>query len=95
VERELDDLYPKDEALVAAAIAAGNLCTVRRRLRLRRCSASGRGQSCARRLMSRLSGRQRTEEAIVVAIGAPRQSGCPTWVVLGVKATEAPGVRAA
>jgi len=38
---------------------------------------------------------QRTEEAIVVATGAPRERGCPPWVVLGVKATEAPGVRAA
>jgi len=26
---------------------------------------------------------QRTEEAIVVATGAPRQHGCPAWVVLG------------
>ena len=38
---------------------------------------------------------QRTEEAIVVATGAPRQPGCPAWVVLGVKAVEARGVRAA
>jgi hypothetical protein len=38
---------------------------------------------------------QRTEEAIVVATGAPRQPGCPAWVILGVKAPEAPGVRAA
>jgi hypothetical protein len=38
---------------------------------------------------------QRTEEAIVVATGAPREPGCPPWVVLGVKAIEAPGVRAA
>jgi hypothetical protein len=37
---------------------------------------------------------QRTEEAIVVATGAPRERG-PPWVVLGVKAAEAPGVRAA
>jgi hypothetical protein len=37
---------------------------------------------------------QRTEEAIVVATGAPRQPGCPPWAVLGVKAIEAPGVRA-
>jgi hypothetical protein len=36
---------------------------------------------------------QRTEEAIVVATGAPREAGCPPWVVLGVKAIEAPGVR--
>jgi hypothetical protein len=35
----------------------------------------------------------RTEEAIVVATGAPREAGCPPWVVLGVKAIEAPGVR--
>src|SRR5262249_31318192 len=38
---------------------------------------------------------QRTEEAIVVATGAPREAGCPPWVVLGVKAIEAPSVRAA
>jgi hypothetical protein len=38
---------------------------------------------------------QRTEEDIVVATGAPRERGCPPWVVLGVKAIEAPGVRAA
>ena len=38
---------------------------------------------------------QRTEEAIVVATGAPRERGCPPWVVLGVKAVEARGVRAA
>jgi hypothetical protein len=38
---------------------------------------------------------QRTEEAIVVATGAPRDRGCPAWVVLGVKAVEARGIRAA
>jgi hypothetical protein len=37
---------------------------------------------------------QRAEEAIVVATGAPREPGCPPWVVLGVKAIETPGVRA-
>ncbi len=37
----------------------------------------------------------RTEEAIIVATGAPRQPGCPPWVVLGVKAKAAPGIRAA
>src|SRR6516225_8620577 len=36
---------------------------------------------------------QRTEEAIVVATGAPRRGWMPPWVVLGVKAIEAPGVR--
>jgi hypothetical protein len=38
---------------------------------------------------------QGCEEAIVVATGAPREAGCLPWVVLGVKAIEAPGVRAA
>src|SRR5262249_17758930 len=37
--------------------------------------------------------REHTEEAIVVATGAPREAGCPPWVVLGVKAIEASGVR--
>ena len=38
---------------------------------------------------------QRTEEAIVVATGAPREAGCPPWVVLGAKAVEARGIQAA
>jgi hypothetical protein len=38
---------------------------------------------------------QRTEETIVVATGAPRERGCSAWVVLGVKAVEARGTRAA
>jgi hypothetical protein len=38
---------------------------------------------------------QRTEEAIVVATGAARERGCPPWIILGVKAVEARGVRAA
>jgi hypothetical protein len=38
---------------------------------------------------------QRVEEAIVMATAAPREHGCLPWVVLGVKAVEAPGVRAA
>jgi hypothetical protein len=37
---------------------------------------------------------QRIEEGIVVATGAPRERGCPPWIVLGVKAIEARGVRA-
>jgi hypothetical protein len=38
---------------------------------------------------------QRIEEAIVVATRAPREPGRPPCVVLGVKALEARGVRAA
>jgi hypothetical protein len=34
---------------------------------------------------------QRTEEAIVVNTDAPRERGCPPWVVLGAKVMEAPG----
>ena len=36
---------------------------------------------------------QRTEEAVVVVTGAPREPGCLPWVVLGVKAIEAPAAR--
>jgi len=53
-----------------------------------------RGQRIAQ-LEQEIDRLQRTEEAIVVATGAPRQPGCPPWVMLGVKAIEAPGVRAA
>ena len=35
---------------------------------------------------------QRTEEAIVVSTDAPRERGCPPWIVLGAKAIEASGV---
>jgi hypothetical protein len=38
---------------------------------------------------------QRTEGAIIVATGAPREPGCPPWVVLGVKVIEERGARAA
>jgi hypothetical protein len=38
---------------------------------------------------------QRIEEAMVVATDAPRERGRPPWVVLGVKAVETRGVRAA
>jgi hypothetical protein len=36
---------------------------------------------------------QRTEEAIVVATGAPREAGCPPRVVLGVTAIKSHGGR--
>ena len=37
----------------------------------------------------------RIEESLVVATGAPRQPGCPPWVVLGVKAMRHPASAAA
>jgi hypothetical protein len=49
----------------------------------------------AERLECDIDRMQRIEERIVVATGAPREAGCLPWVVLGVKTTEAPGVRAA
>jgi hypothetical protein len=38
---------------------------------------------------------RRTEEAIVIATGGPRERGCPAWVVLGVKAVEARPIQSA
>jgi hypothetical protein len=35
---------------------------------------------------------QRAEQAIVVSTDAPRERGCPPWIVLGAKVIEAPGV---
>jgi hypothetical protein len=58
------------------------------------CPLTEREQRIAK-LEEEIDQMQRTEEAIVVATGAPREAGCPPWVVLGVKAIEAPGVRAA
>src|SRR5580692_7792778 len=49
------------------------------------------GSSNSKRRLTGYSGRRRP----VVTTGAPRERGCPPWVVLGVKALEAPGVRAA
>jgi hypothetical protein len=40
-------------------------------------------------------GLQRTEEAIVFATAAPREPECQPCIVLGVKAVEARGIRAA
>ena len=61
-------------------------------LQSRRFPAAEREQRIAK-LKEEIDRLQRTEEAIVVATGAPRERGCPPWVVLGVKAIEAPGVR--
>ena len=50
------------------------------------CQSAGRRIAELEQEIERL---QRTEEAIVVATGAPRERGCPPWVVLGFKAIEA------
>jgi hypothetical protein len=58
------------------------------------CPLAEREQQIAK-LEEEIDRLRRTEEAAVVATGAPREPGCPPWVVLGVKAVEAPGARAA
>jgi hypothetical protein len=63
-------------------------------LQSRRFPAAEREQRIAK-LEEEIDRLQRTEEAIIVATGVPREAGCPPWVVLGVKVIEAPGVRAA
>jgi hypothetical protein len=54
-------------------------------------SLSARARSRIAELDQEIEWLQRSEEAIVVATGAPREPGCPAWVVLGVKAVEARG----
>ena len=49
------------------------------------CPLADREQQIAK-LEEEIDRLQRTEEAIVVASGAPREAGSPLWVVLGVKA---------
>jgi hypothetical protein len=43
--------------------------------------SSGWDMRCAK-LEEEIDRLQRTEEAVVVATGAPREAGCPPWVVL-------------
>ena len=52
-------------------------------------SLSARARSRIAELEQEIESLQRAEEAIVVATGAPRERGCPAWVVLGGKAIEA------
>ena len=58
-------------------------------------SLSARARSRIAELEQEIERLQRSEEAVVVATGAPRERGCPPWVVLGVTAVEMGGVRAA
>jgi hypothetical protein len=58
------------------------------------CPVAQREQQIAE-LEDQIDRLQRMEEAVVVATGAPREAGCPPWVVLGVKVMEQRGARAA
>ena len=58
------------------------------------CPLAEREQQIAK-LEEEIDRLQRTEEAIVVSTDAPRERGCLPWIILGVKAIEAHGVRVA
>jgi hypothetical protein len=69
----------------------GRPVTARKRTLALSRSLSARARSRIAELDQEIERLQHTEEAIVVATGAPREPGCPAWVVLGVKAVEARG----
>jgi hypothetical protein len=56
-------------------------------------SAPGLARAAHSELEVQIDRLQRTEQAIVVSTDAPRERGCPPWVVLGAKVIEAPGVQ--
>ena len=68
----------------------GRPVTARKRTLALSRSLSARARSRIAELDQEIERLQRSEEAIVVATGAPRESGCPAWV--GGKAIEAPPV---
>jgi hypothetical protein len=49
------------------------------------CPLAERQQQIAK-LEEEIDRLERAEEAIVVSTDAPREAGCPPWVVLGIKA---------
>ena len=67
----------------------GRPVTARKRTLALSRSLSARARSRIAELEHEIESLQRAEEAIVVATGAPRERGCPAWVVLGGKAIEA------
>jgi hypothetical protein len=73
----------------------GRPVTARKRTLALSRSLSARARSRIAELDQEIERLQRSEETIVVATGAPRERGCPPWVVLGVKALEMGGIRAA
>jgi hypothetical protein len=73
----------------------GRPVTARKRTLALSRSLTARARARIAELEQEIERLQRAEEAIVVATGAPRERGCPAWVVLGVRALEMGGVRAA
>ena len=73
----------------------GRPVTARKRTLALSRSLTARARARIAELEQEIERLQRAEEAIVVAPGAPRERGCPPWVVLGVKDLEMGGVRAA
>jgi hypothetical protein len=78
-------------AFVEPDVLAERLMTEIDRIANTPCPLAEREQQIAK-LEEEIDRLQRTEEAGVVATGASREPGCPPWVVLGVRAIEAPGV---
>jgi hypothetical protein len=67
----------------------GRPVTARKRTLALSRSLAARARARIAELDQEIERLRRTEEAIIVATGAPRERGCPPWVVLGVKAVEA------
>jgi hypothetical protein len=61
----------------------GRPVTARKRTLALRRSLAARARARIAELEQEIDRLQRTEEAIDVATGAPREPGCPAWVVLG------------
>jgi hypothetical protein len=78
-------------AFVQPDMLVGRLMVEINRIANTPCPLAEREQQIAK-LEEKIDRLQRTEEAIVVSTDAPRERGCPPWVVLGAKVTEAPGV---
>jgi hypothetical protein len=67
----------------------GRPVTARKRTLALSRSLAARARARIAELEQEIERLQRTEEAIVVATGAPRERGCPAWVVLVIS----PGLR--
>jgi hypothetical protein len=73
----------------------GRPVTARKRTLALSRSLAARARARIAELDQEIERLRRTEEAIVVATGAPHERGCPPWVVLGVKAIKGRGDQAA
>ena len=70
-------------AFLQPDVLVERLMTEINRIANTRCSLAKREQRITE-LEREIDRLQRTEEAIIVATGAPREAGCVPWIVLGV-----------